>query len=179
MSIQDWGAIGEIVGAIAVVVTLLYLSVQIRHNTRSLRSAASSSVNAALQQTLARRAENPNGFTEIWLRGCADLASLSPVERDRWECHALDILDLAVYVDQLERDDLADVHIDYIEYMRMMIHLHPGLKTFMRNIERGWSGSRELFNRLMEEPKVKLKEGPGHVNAPEDEGTGGVDTAQL
>jgi hypothetical protein len=167
MSIQDWGAVGEIIGAIAVVVTLLYLATQIRHNTRSLRNAASSSVNAALQQMLARRAENPNGFTDIWVRGCADLDSLKPVERDRWECHALDILNLAVYVHQLERDDLADVHIDYIEYMRMLIHANPGLKAFMRNIERGWSASRKLFDRMMEEPKVKLQNGPGLVNEPE------------
>ena len=33
MSIQDWGAIGEIVGAIAVLLTLLYLAKQIKHNS--------------------------------------------------------------------------------------------------------------------------------------------------
>ncbi len=31
MTIQDWGAIGELVGAFAVVATLLYLAIQIRH----------------------------------------------------------------------------------------------------------------------------------------------------
>lgn len=30
MTIQDWGAMGEVVGAIAVVVTLAYLATQIR-----------------------------------------------------------------------------------------------------------------------------------------------------
>ena len=44
MSIQDWGAVGEIVGAIAVVVTLLYLATQIRENTRSSRSATRQSI---------------------------------------------------------------------------------------------------------------------------------------
>ena len=33
MTIQDWGAIGEIVGAIAVLITLVYLAKQIRHST--------------------------------------------------------------------------------------------------------------------------------------------------
>ena len=36
MSIQDWGAIGEIVGAIGVILTLVYLATQIRQNTRSM-----------------------------------------------------------------------------------------------------------------------------------------------
>lgn len=33
MSIQDWGAIGEIIGAIAVLLTLLYLAIQIKHSS--------------------------------------------------------------------------------------------------------------------------------------------------
>ena len=40
MSIQDLGAIGEIVGAIAVVLTLLYLAIQIRQNNALLRSGS-------------------------------------------------------------------------------------------------------------------------------------------
>ena len=36
MDIQDLGAIGELIGSIAVVVTLIYLAQQIRQNTRQL-----------------------------------------------------------------------------------------------------------------------------------------------
>jgi hypothetical protein len=36
MSIQDWGAIGELIGALAVVISLIYLAVQIRQNTRQI-----------------------------------------------------------------------------------------------------------------------------------------------
>lgn len=36
MTLQDWGAIGELLGAIAVVVTLIYLAKQIRLNTRAM-----------------------------------------------------------------------------------------------------------------------------------------------
>jgi hypothetical protein len=39
MSLQDWAAVGEIVGAIAVVVTLIYLAVQIRNGNRATRVA--------------------------------------------------------------------------------------------------------------------------------------------
>ncbi len=41
------GAVGEIVGAVAVVATLVYLSIQIRQNTKSERaSALDASINA-------------------------------------------------------------------------------------------------------------------------------------
>ncbi len=36
MTLQDWGAIGEVVGALAVVVTLIYLAKQIRQNTHAM-----------------------------------------------------------------------------------------------------------------------------------------------
>lgn len=38
MSIQDWGAIGELVGALAVVATLIYLSIQIKISIRTQRA---------------------------------------------------------------------------------------------------------------------------------------------
>ena len=40
MKIQDWGAIGEVIGAAAVVITLAYLATQIRHqNLQFLRTS--------------------------------------------------------------------------------------------------------------------------------------------
>jgi len=38
MTIQDWGAIGEIVNAIAVLATLLYLAIQIKQNSSTTRA---------------------------------------------------------------------------------------------------------------------------------------------
>ena len=40
MEIQDWGAIGEIVGAIGVLVTLVYLARQIRHGSEVAKVAS-------------------------------------------------------------------------------------------------------------------------------------------
>jgi hypothetical protein len=40
MSIQDWGAIGEIVSGIAVVISLVYLALQMRMNTKTLKANA-------------------------------------------------------------------------------------------------------------------------------------------
>ena len=44
MNWEALGAIGEIVGAVAVIATLGYLAVQIRQNTRSVRAATLQSV---------------------------------------------------------------------------------------------------------------------------------------
>ena len=50
MSIQDWGALGEIVGGIGVVVTLIYLAIQIRENSRQMRVSSLISINQLINE---------------------------------------------------------------------------------------------------------------------------------
>ena len=44
LSIQDWGALGEIIGAVGVIATLLFLAVQIRANTKESRLTATAEI---------------------------------------------------------------------------------------------------------------------------------------
>jgi len=53
MNLQDWGAIGEVLGAIAVVATLIYLAKQIRLHTASMDEARK----LALAQTYQMRSD--------------------------------------------------------------------------------------------------------------------------
>jgi hypothetical protein len=53
MTISEWGAVGELVGAIGVVITLWYLAVQIRQNTHSIEE----NKRLALAQTYQMRAD--------------------------------------------------------------------------------------------------------------------------
>ena len=57
MTIQDWGAIGELVGGAAVVLTLVYLAVQLRQNTKSVETSALSgwlSARIAINEAVSR-----------------------------------------------------------------------------------------------------------------------------
>ncbi len=47
-TIQDYGALGELVGAIVVVITLVYLAFQIRQNTRQLEQNTLIAITAAI-----------------------------------------------------------------------------------------------------------------------------------
>jgi hypothetical protein len=53
MTLQDWGAIGEVVGAVAVVLTLIYLAKQIRQNTLAMQESRK----LALAQTYQMRSD--------------------------------------------------------------------------------------------------------------------------
>ena len=87
MSIQDWGAIGEIIGALAVVASLIYLATQIRQNTRQISLSMDSAKLAAFERNVEagnsmREAliMNPE-ISELFLRAAADFDSLSKTEK--------------------------------------------------------------------------------------------------
>ncbi len=71
MSIMELGALGEFVGAIAVVVTLAYLAVQIRQNTRAMEESR----RLALAQTYQVRADS----LQDMLVGAANSEHIGPI----------------------------------------------------------------------------------------------------
>lgn len=76
------GAIGELLGALVVIVTLVYLAIQLRENTRMLRiSAADRALAFVLEFTgdLARDEE----FSQLLTHGAEDWENLSESERVR------------------------------------------------------------------------------------------------
>jgi hypothetical protein len=76
------GAIGEIVGAAAVVVSLVYLALQIRTQNREARAA---SVHQVMHEysTAISRLHEPE-LADIWVAAIEDFDSLSPSERLRF-----------------------------------------------------------------------------------------------
>jgi hypothetical protein len=74
------GAVGEIIGALAVFITLVYLALQIKQNTRAVHSAAlDSTVNTI---SIARQSIYENdGVARVYLKGLATPEELDELER--------------------------------------------------------------------------------------------------
>ena len=70
------GAVGEIIGAVAVIATLIYLAIQIRDSARASRSAAVTDATTAMQAFYQELGSNPN-TSQLFLRALADPTSLS------------------------------------------------------------------------------------------------------
>ncbi len=68
MTIQDLGAIGDLIGGVAVVVTLIYLAIQIKQNTKVNASLIRQNFYDATQQQMLHAVESP-GFNELINRG--------------------------------------------------------------------------------------------------------------
>lgn len=74
------GAVGELVGAVAVVVTLVYLALQIRHNTNQSRASSHHAISDSLNQ-LNMMFGQSGEMSELWLSGLQDRSSLTDVQR--------------------------------------------------------------------------------------------------
>ena len=87
---------------LAVVVGIGFLVIEVQQNTAAIRGQASIAVNdslASLDRAIYADAE----FTDIWIRGRESLDNLDPVERERFVKFVLERLNLAVYIEELER----------------------------------------------------------------------------
>jgi len=83
---MDWdaiGAMGEIVGAIAVVATLGYLAVQIRHNTRASAVEAKLATTGMLTEFVNMLIADPQ-LNDLFMRGRTSTKNLSKDESQRF-----------------------------------------------------------------------------------------------
>ena len=90
MNWQDLGSIGEMISAIAVVVSLVYVAFQIRQNTRQIdqntKAVQAAAFDSSITHTMtARQAIFSNeDVTRIYLQGAHDPDSLTEVDRERY-----------------------------------------------------------------------------------------------
>lgn len=82
MTIQDWGAIGELVGALAVVVTLAYLATQIRYARMAATDASRQSRAEGVREMMIT-ALNNRDFREAWAKADAGSDSRMAALADR------------------------------------------------------------------------------------------------
>lgn len=84
MDLQALASIGEIVGAIGVVVSLLYLATQIRQAQKVARAENVRGGQAGFGEHIAALADNPEVF-RIWRTGHMSLGDLDAEEAGRFE----------------------------------------------------------------------------------------------
>ena len=84
--LQDLGNLGEFVGAIGVVISLVYLGRQLVQNTQSVRAA---SFNSMVENSirLLEHAFRDSEFADFLARAEADPGALTAAERVRWDAY--------------------------------------------------------------------------------------------
>lgn len=84
--LDDLGNLGEFIGALGVVISLVYLARQLIHNTASVRAQ---SYNSMVENSirLLEHAFRDSEFADFLARAEQDPNQLSPAERVRWDAY--------------------------------------------------------------------------------------------
>lgn len=130
MNWEAFGAIAETVGAIAVIVTIAYLAVQIRQNTTALRSSATNEVNQQLANLYADVSIHSE-VASIFVRGSYDPTKLDQFETARYFAMMQRVMFILQNVVLQTKDNLLDQEILY-SWSRIVRALAsmPGFEPF-------------------------------------------------
>ena len=165
MTIQDWGAIGELVGGVAVIVTLIYLALQVRQNTRQF----SRSVEATQLAAFERSVESGDRIRELFLlhpdlialllKGYESYKELDTSEKIRFGMLLRNVFSAAqaAYVRQLsvEHDPRA---FEGIAHVIDEILVNRGAREWLENSEPDW---RPAFREFVDERLAAIKQREG------------------
>ncbi len=87
MTLNELGSLGEFISGLAVVVTLIYLALQIRHNTRAVRSSMHQDMVGSTARIAESVSDSPD-LGRIVLKADEDYDNLTTEERIRFEAYA-------------------------------------------------------------------------------------------
>ena len=82
MTLQEWGALGELVGGVAVIATLIYLAVQTRQTKSAALAQAPQWISDGHRHWMSALRQDSE-FAELVIRATKDWNGLSPVDQFR------------------------------------------------------------------------------------------------
>ena len=154
--LEALGSIGDFVGGIGVLVTLIYLAVQIKHNTRSVRAAAAQQVLSGAAGFLEQVASDAV-LTDLFFRGAREPGSLAPPDRTR-----LGLLMLALFrrfeavLQQGERGILAEEDWAGLRASMLVIAQLPFARQWWPSVASLFSPSfRHFVESLQRQPAAQ------------------------
>ncbi len=174
MSWDAVAALGEISGAVAVVVSLLYLARQISQNTRAMRRSASHESVQGMLNWFSHALADPD-LTRIWTRGIERLEDLTEDELARFALLQFNLLKVAEDVHFQHREGAMDPGLweGWSQLFEQYLGA-PGSMTY-------WSRRRQLFSPPFQAYMDGLEADPSYLRtkafARAGQRTGGTDPA--
>ena len=135
--LEDLANIGEFFGSIAVVVSLIYLAYQIRHNTRTVQAATRESLSQSIVGVNSQLFQDPE-TTRLWLKGRNDISDLDDVEQSRFSGFVISALLTAESAYFQAKDGFLDEqyqqsNLNWIQWFanqKGIMQMWPGIRQF-------------------------------------------------
>jgi hypothetical protein len=134
MSNLDWRTIGEVIGAVGVILTLIYLAAQVRQNTRQMRSEGHQAITDSYSETLGQLLADPDLFETV-IRGCQDWNSITPFQQS--QCHIFyhqHLMHFRVAFQLHEKGSIDDDVYRSIEDVQVRFMANPGNRMWWKMV---------------------------------------------
>ncbi len=130
MTLQDLGAIGELVGSLGAVIALIYLAVQVRQNTRGIRTSAHQHVVTANAAVTMAPAHNLDFAALLW-KGAGSSKALTEETQVAFNLWCFQYFMMIQATHQLFLDDAVDEGVWQRELQRAVGGLKvPGFREW-------------------------------------------------
>jgi hypothetical protein len=138
MSLEQASFLAQIMSAIAVFASLIFVGVQLGYANRTARAASSQAHSAMYHSLISSLINDDGGFATVWRKALVGLDSLTADEEVRFFAFASALFRFfeASRVQWL-RGQLDDEHWRSIEQQAIIASVQPGLKAFWY-IRRNW-----------------------------------------
>ena len=145
MNWQAVGGISEILGALAVIVTLVYLTIQIRQNSAVVRTSNYWQLTAQLGEFAQQLTSDPS-LLEIYQRGLKSYQNLTEPERARFHMLLSNLFTKYQVMLQLQRRGQIDQTL-YDEQMsgNKLLLDYPGIREWWTEEQRWFAGPFRNF----------------------------------
>ena len=157
MTIQEWGAIGEIIGGVAVLFSLVYLAYQIRQNTHQIELGVKATQLASFDRTvessnrIRQMLVSNSDVSKLFTRAIQSYRTLDA--EDRFRANMLfrvifsEIHANFVRNETLELGEPIDGSLRFLDGMLA----NPGIREWLEDVDVDWrEGFRTMVNERLE-----------------------------
>jgi hypothetical protein len=148
MNITELGAIGEFLSSIGVIATLIYLAVQIRQNSKTMKSGAYQKIvedRAAVSHHMMRK-----HLTPVWRRGVSDYRGLSDDQKVQFNGILLTMIASHMGLRALAEDGTLDRRVfELFESDLTCVMLCPGVRDWWEDTQSAYFQWADYINELI------------------------------
>jgi hypothetical protein len=110
MKLESWGLVAEVVSAIAVVLSLIFVGLQVRQNSEAQMQTGTQAVVTEYNNGIRALSADPN-LVCLYVRGSQDYFALSGAERVRFSSYFLSMFNVQQQIHRLRLDGAIDEDI--------------------------------------------------------------------
>ena len=146
----------EVVGVIAVVLSLLFVAFEIQQNTAQMRAEAAYSVHQDVQR-LNEAIYQDGDLADLITRAEQSFESLDLIERQRATAYSFSQLNLADFIMGLQEEGISDVSFRIVDIQLKQFRSMPGRREFVESVVRPsnepehYFRSDEFYRQLVSE----------------------------